>query len=137
MNGMFEWKETGAGKKQPYLFHRPDHAPFAVAALWESWPGPKAAPLAQPLETVTLLTVAANALVAPVHDRMAAVIEADDYAAWLSAETAPDALLALLKPLPAAALAVTAVSPRVNSVKNDDPACIAPVDDRPAQASLF
>lgn len=142
MNGMFEWKDV-SGKKQPYLFHRQDGAPFAVAALWESWAGPKGAPLPQPLETVTLLTVAANALVAPVHDRMAAIIEPADYALWLSADTAPEALAPLLQPLPAEALVMTAVNPRVNSVKFDDPSCIEPFTEpppapaKPTQESLF
>lgn len=136
MNGMYEWAEID-GRKQPYLIHAPDRAPFAVAAVWESWAGPKAAPLPQPLETVSLLTVEANGLVAPVHDRMSAIIEPADYAAWLSPETPAEALLAMLKPLPEEALTMTAVSDRVNSVKNDDPACIAPVDPTPRQSSLF
>jgi putative SOS response-associated peptidase YedK len=137
MNGMYEWKEMSGGKKQPFLVHRPDRAPFAVAAVWESWAGPKAAPLPQPLETVSLLTVEANAVVKPIHDRMSAIIEPADYAAWLSLDTAPDALLALLKPLPDDALTLTAVNPRVNSVKNDDPSCIEPVDPTPKQTRLF
>jgi putative SOS response-associated peptidase YedK len=142
MNGMYEWKDF-SGKKRPYLFHRKDREPFAVAALWESWAGPKGAPLPQSLETVTLLTVAANELVAPIHDRMAAIIEPPDYATWLAAETAPDALLALLKPVPADALTMTAVNPLVNNVKFDDPACIDPAVEepvaaaKPKQGSLF
>lgn len=142
MNGMYEWTDSSGGKKQPYLFHTPDRSPFAVAALWESWAGPKGAPLPQPLETVTLLTVEANALVKPIHDRMSAIIEPQNYAAWLSNETAPEALMALLKPLPADALAMTAVNPRVNNVKFDDPSCIEPVESEaagtaPKQSSLF
>jgi putative SOS response-associated peptidase YedK len=37
-----------------------------------------------------------------------------------------DALSKLLAPAPEGLLVATAVSPRVNSVKNDDPACLEP-----------
>lgn len=73
---------------------------MAFAGTWESWKGPKAAPLDEPLVPYTVATAAANAAVAPVHPRMP-VLVADKTAwdAWLD-PAAPAELLAdtLLKP---------------------------------------
>ncbi len=76
--------------------------------------------------TFTILTTSANALVAPVHDRMPAVLLGDEVNAWLGAGsgTALDAH-ALLHPAPETLLVATAVSKRANTVEHDDPACLA------------
>jgi putative SOS response-associated peptidase YedK len=42
-----------------------------------------------------------------------------------------EALGKLLAPAPPSLLIATAVSPRVNSVKNDDPSCLEPVETAP------
>ena len=44
-------------------------------------------------------------------------------------------LRGVLVPADAGVLVATEVSPRVNSVKNDDPACLAPANDREAAES--
>jgi putative SOS response-associated peptidase YedK len=46
--------------------------------------------------------------------------------AWLGDERDPERLRALLPPYADADMAFTRVSTRVNSVKNDDPACMEP-----------
>jgi len=73
-----------------------------------------------------VLTTTPNALVAPIHDRMPAVLSREEAGAWL-AQPGPE----LLHPAPDDALEATPVSPRVNSVKNDDPAASFP--PRPAR----
>ena len=45
-------------------------------------------------------------------------------------QTDADALKRLLRPAPEELLAVTAVSARVNSVKNDEPSCLEPAPDQ-------
>ncbi len=76
-NGFYEWQgEKGA--KLPFSIRPPEGAMggglFAFAGLWENWRG-------QP--TAAIVTCAANATLAPIHERMPVVLAAEDYALWL------------------------------------------------------
>lgn len=123
VDGFFEWQ--GA---QPFWFHRPDGGLLLLAGLWEEGP-PDAAGVARPRFVV--ITTAPNRLVAPVHDRMPAILPPDGIAAWLAAP-AVDALA----PAPDDALVATPVSPRVGSPHADDARLLDPVRPR-TQLSLF
>ena len=112
--------------KQPWALALHDGAPFAFAGLWARWRDP-ADPDAAPLVTCTLVTTRPNALVAAIHDRMPVLLTGDALAAWLAADTTPDAAAALLAPYPAEAMAAWRVSPRVNAPANDDPDVLAPL----------
>jgi putative SOS response-associated peptidase YedK len=111
-DGFFEW--TGPkGHRRPIWFHAPSGALLAMAGLWE-------------LDEMgrmrfTVLTTPPNARVAEIHDRMPALLPLERLGDWLRA---PDAKL--LHPAPDDALVGVAVSDRVNSVANDDPACLTP-----------
>lgn len=48
------------------------------AGLLEHWRGPDGE-----VATFAILTTAANALMAPIHDRMPVIVQPEDYAAWL------------------------------------------------------
>ncbi|WP_029010477.1 SOS response-associated peptidase [Azospirillum halopraeferens] len=134
-DGFYEWQTVpGEKRKRPHVIRRHDGAPFAMAGLWERWPGPKGAPLPEPLETVTIVTTTANAALAPLHDRMPVVLDPADADLWLDPATDPPEVAALLRPAPDATLTATPVSTRVNSVHNDDAGCLAPAD---AQPDLF
>ncbi len=75
---------------------------------------------------------------APIHNRMPVVIPPDAWAAWLDpTPREPGELLALLQPRDDLALAAYPVSSLVNSVRNNGPELIAPVDLAPAQPFLF
>ena len=140
MNGFYEWKTT-AGRKQPFYFRRPDAALIAVAGIHEQWlpPGETV-----PIRTFAVLTTAANAVMAPVHDRMPVVIPPEAYGDWLdpdSDDVAP--LQGLLCPPADDLLQSFPVSQRVNSVRNDDAALIdalppsAILPPEPQQGSLL
>ena len=82
----------------------------------------------------TILTTRPNKLVAQIHDRMPVILPAARIDDWL---TAPPADAAdLIRPAPDEALIATPVSRRVNSVANDDAACLGP-PETDAQRSLF
>ena len=55
---------------------------------------------------------------------------------WLYVRQTPDCLLELLRPRWDDLLVATAVSTRVNSVKNDDPDCVRLADDAASTTRL-
>jgi putative SOS response-associated peptidase YedK len=114
--GFYEWCVTATGK-QPWLIRRTDGAPFAMAGLWEVWQADGAA-----LQTCTIIVTDANAAIAPVHDRMPAIIRPADYGAWLDPDHSDRATLtALLRPADPADWLIYPVSRRVNSPRNEGP----------------
>ena len=131
-SGFYEWADLG-GYRQPYWIAPPDGALFGIAGLWERW----TAPDGSRLESCALLTTAANGRIAPLHDRMPAILAAAHYALWLDPAQDVAALAALLAPLADDALGLRPVSPRVNRIENDDPALLDAVPEPPRQASLF
>jgi putative SOS response-associated peptidase YedK len=119
-DGFFEW--TGNKEsRQPIWFHRADGGLLLFAGLYESWQP-------QPGEwqrTFTIITTDPNRSVEPVHNRMPVILPEDLADAWMDQrEERAEALLRLLRPAADDVLVATPVSPRVNSVKNDDPACL-------------
>ena len=127
-DGFYEWGGEGPNRR-PYRVRRRDGLPFAFAGLWERWQGPVEGKPAV-LETFTILTTRANALVAPIHDRMPVIVDPAAYEAWLDAETTPPAaVLPLLVSVPAEPFEIYPVSARVNNPRNDDAGCIAPVEE--------
>ena len=90
------------------------------------------------IQSVTILTCAANDLMAPIHDRMPVTIEPSDFARWLEPEiTEADDLADLLASRPWDGVEVYPVSRYVNSPKNDSRRCIRRVGGVGDSASLF
>ena len=124
-DGFYEWQKT-AGGKRPFLIRTRDARPFALAGLWESWQQPSATVI----ESCTIITTAANALMGPIHDRMPVIVAPARYQAWLDPALSDRATLEqILVPYPAAELIAQAVTTRVNNPRNDDPDCLAPATD--------
>lgn len=123
-DGFYEWRKEGDGKtKTPMYLRLKSGEPFALAGLWEVWNSPEG----EPRRTCTIITTEPNELVAPIHNRMPAILPRDAEAAWLDGSLEPAALMALLKPYPADQMQAHAVSRRVNAPQNDEPALIEPV----------
>lgn len=119
-SGFYEWGVDPAGKKQPF-FIRPRREPLlAIAGLWERW----RAPGGEPLETCVIVTTEANALLAPIHERMPVVLSRAAQDVWLdpSSDVAAIAKLAATGP----ELEAWAVGTAVNDPHNDDERVIAP-----------
>ena len=149
-DGFYEWQrvERAGGaddkRKQPMRIGMADGSLFGLAGLFERWRGEDGTVL----DTCAIVTTEANALLAPIHDRMPVIIGPDDYARWLDPADADVA--DLLAPYPSGAMACHPVSLRVNAVRNDDAALIertesiavdapdaADVPPVPEQESLF
>jgi putative SOS response-associated peptidase YedK len=136
-DGFYEWAKEGKAKS-PFCFTLADDSLFAFAGLWDRWKNPNG----EVLQTYSIITTSANALVAGAHDRMPVILEPEDYDLWLDPGfRKTEALLDLLKPYRAELMRSWRVSPRVNSVQNDDAGCIAVHSPEPppaqAQSSLF
>ena len=129
-DGFYEWQKTPEGK-QPHHFGLADDSPFAFAGLWERWAPEDAA---EPLDTFTIVTTAANTVVAPVHHRMPVILAPGDYDTWLNRDTEPHIAGRLLGPCPPEVMVRWPVSTLVNSPGNDDPRCRDLVEGGPEPA---
>jgi putative SOS response-associated peptidase YedK len=88
--------------------------------------------------SLTILTTAANAVCAPVHDRMPCVLAGpEEEAAWLSEESDGAALAELLVPLAAARTSAAPANPAVNKAGVEGPELLeVPPAEPPAQITL-
>lgn len=128
-NGFYEW--SGAGEdRQAWLIRLLDGELFALAGIWERWQGPDGAAL----ETCAVLTTTPNERVAPIHDRMPVILDAEAHAAWLDPATPPGELAGVIVPFPAPRMEAWTVSARVGDVRNDDQELMRPV---PRQGRLL
>jgi putative SOS response-associated peptidase YedK len=127
-DGFYEWQRLADGTRQPWLFRRADGAPLAMAGLWEVWRDPSVAEHeGELLRTCAVVTTGANTLMAPIHDRMPVLLEARDWAAWLDPATEDlEGLAALLVPADPRVLDCYPVTPRVNSVRENDAGLLEP-----------
>jgi putative SOS response-associated peptidase YedK len=129
-DGFYEWGTRG-GERLPFHVAPAGPGLFAFAGLFEHWEGPGGAVV----DSCTILTTRANARVAVLHDRMPVIVERPHHARWLDPSLHdPEPLRALLEPLPDDRIVIRPASPRVNDVRNDDPACLTP--PRSAQLGL-
>jgi putative SOS response-associated peptidase YedK len=130
MDGFYEWqKRSGSKTKQPMFIHRLDGEPLAIAGLWESWRDPAQSDPNVRLHSATIITVAANETMAPIHDRMPAVLAPSAWNDWLDPDNRDmESIGALLVPAPKGLLTVEPVSIAVNNVRNNGAELIEPVD---------
>ncbi|MEE8602765.1 SOS response-associated peptidase [Euzebya tangerina] len=126
-DGFYEWQKA-SGKKLPWFVRRTDGRPMVFAGIWASW-RPKDEPDTDRLLTCAILTTDANQVLAPIHDRMPVVIEEADFDLWLDPQADEADLKRLLRPSPDAAVERFRVSTRANSVANNDPSLLEPVDE--------
>lgn len=111
VDGFFEWKRIDGKRKQPFLVHREDGQPFALAGIWDR---------SDAGDTCAVITGDAKGTVAELHNRMPIVIPPDAYDRWLDHAEKP---IDLLQPN-ASGLVSHPVSLLVNSPSNDDPRLI-------------
>jgi hypothetical protein len=84
--------------------------------LWEQW---------NDIESCTILTMAANQLMLPVHDRMPVILSPNDYDAWLEPKLDDlKRLNCLFEPFPDSELIAYHVNPVVNNARHDAADCI-------------
>ncbi|PMB48316.1 hypothetical protein CEN41_01935 [Fischerella thermalis CCMEE 5330] len=121
-DGFYEWMKDGKAKRPQYIYRR-DRALFAFAGLWERWNSPDGSEIL----SATIITTEPNATIAPLHHRMAVILEPSDYGTWLDTNAEPAVLQALLRPAPDDLLTYHEVSPAVNNARHDSPDMIEPI----------
>ena len=124
-DGFYEWKGV-KGDKQPYYFTLPDGSPFGFAGLWEEWKGGDASSGAY--RSCAVITTEASESVRAIHHRMPVILRPEMHASWLAATAQnTDHLQHILAEGFFRQLAHHPVSRKVDSTRNNEPACIDPV----------
>ena len=119
-SGFYEWGVDAAGKKQPFFARARDEPLLAIAGLWERWRTPSG----EPLETCVIVTTAANATLAPIHDRMPVLLARAAQDVWLDARSDVATITELAARGPE--LETWPVGTAVNDPRNDDERMIVP-----------
>lgn len=116
-DGFYEW--TGApGEKRPFLVRPAAGGPMALAGIYEHWQGADGSEI----ETMAILTVAANGAIARLHDRMPAILAPENFDAWLDCRSGSSIEAArLLVPAPEDLLELIEVSRQLNNPRNEGP----------------
>jgi putative SOS response-associated peptidase YedK len=114
----YEWQPgpTKSTRPQPFAFVPANGGLISLGALWE--------PVGQGDSrsgAVILMTVPANDLVAPVHDRMPLVIPPTDLDGWLDPDVSTRKAQGLLVPSPPALWRSWAISRAISTIGRDGP----------------
>lgn len=124
VSGFYEWRRLPGGGKQAFWIRPRGGGLLALAGLWETWSDRDGSEV----DTAAILTTAANAVLAPVHDRMPVIIAPADFSRWLGApEVTPAEVADLLHPPSDTLLEAIPVSDRVNAARNEGPELQTPV----------
>jgi putative SOS response-associated peptidase YedK len=123
-SGYYEWHTNPDKTKQPYYITMADGAPMALAGLYATWEGPQG----EVVDSMATITVATNQQLAPIHDRMPAILRGDEIDRWLDvSHVRAKEAHQLVMPLEDGALKFHPVSTRVNSARDDDAGLIEAV----------
>ncbi len=122
-DGFYEW--TGPkGKRRPFLLSPREPRLVAFAGLYECWTDPDGGEV----DTVTILTCAANRTVAALHDRMPVVLEPEHFEAWLDVEgVSAEEALAILGPADDDLFEAVELHPKINDSRKDEPGIQEPL----------
>jgi putative SOS response-associated peptidase YedK len=139
MDGYYEWRANPSAerkaRKTPFYMYREDGEPLLVAGLWSVWKNPGSL-AALPLLSCTIVTTDAVGELAEIHDRMPLVVAERNWDRWLDPDAPPDAEL-LASPPDVHGIRMREISTLVNSVRNNGPELIEPVEPQPTQKRLL
>jgi putative SOS response-associated peptidase YedK len=124
VDGFYEWKRLSEKAKQPFIVHRPDKGPIALAGIWDR----ATTHDGEIVESCGIITRGAVGISAELHDRMPLIIMPDAFAAWLDPKTTDAVRFLGGGDVP---LVAHPVSTLVNSPANDDPRLLEPVEADP------
>ena len=129
VSGFYEWQQLDQ-YKQPYaitmdLQTADKSCLFSLAGIWEHWDSKEG----KVIESCSIIVTDANEILKPIHDRMPAILDPDNYSDWLDPENQDTKeLLSLLKPYTTHKMRAYPVTRRVNNSAYDEPDCIQPIE---------
>ncbi|TVP96640.1 MAG: SOS response-associated peptidase [Acholeplasmatales bacterium] len=104
-DSFYEWRETASGK-QPMRIWDTQRAVMPLAGLWNTYKDASGSAT----HTCAIITVAANAVIEPIHARMPLILDAESLHSWLRPPVQDVASLApLLRSFPAASIHIEPV----------------------------
>ncbi len=133
-SGFYEWLNDGK-VKVPFLIAMKDRSPLALAGIWETYSGGDGSEI----DTVAIITTSANAEVAPLHNRMPAIISPPDFSLWLDS-SAPNLMeaLSLLRPAPDGLLEIEPYGPVKGPLTlENNPLMIPKNENQPRKSDQF
>jgi putative SOS response-associated peptidase YedK len=137
MDGFYEWRAgsadgplnaKGQPLKQPMFIHPASGDDLlAAAGLWSAWKDPSD-PEQRWLQSLTIVTTHANALMSTVHDRMPVFVPPDRWGEWLDPSNQDvDSLASLFTARNDDLLAMHPVSTDVNNARNNRAELLQPI----------
>jgi putative SOS response-associated peptidase YedK len=134
LDGYYEWKKNGK-RKTPYRITLKDQSIFTCAGLWETWKSPQG----ERISSFTIITQPPSPSISHIHDRMPAMLTAEQEKYWIDLDMAPAEALKLIAPYPDEMLDYYMVSSRVGKVTENDPGLILPIEAplEDGQATMF
>ena len=115
VDSFYEWKQSAHGK-QPYRIRMEDNSTMCFAGIWDSCVINQ-----KQVFSFAILTHEADEQMATIHNRMPVFLPVEkDRNQWLG-KMSEQELAHFLAPLRTCPLTIAAVSPSVNSVKNNGP----------------
>jgi putative SOS response-associated peptidase YedK len=118
--GFYEWDRTDPKAPLPWFVARADGTPLVMAGLWQDWGDGEARQ-----STVAVLTCAANAFMARVHDRLPVILGPADWPLWLG--EAGHGAAVLMRAVAEDVLVMHRVGTAVNSNRAAGADLIAPI----------
>jgi putative SOS response-associated peptidase YedK len=116
-SAFYEWPKQGKAPKQPYSFDLTNGSMFAFAGLWDAWKDKDG----RWLQSFTIVTTAANELMARIHDRMPVILRPRNYDRWIDREVTEQPPVDLLRPFDADEMEMKPANPAVGNVRNNGP----------------
>ncbi len=125
LSGFFEWQKKEGGSKIPHAIYFKNHSILSVAGVWERW---KSDSTPEEITSFSIITTQANAFMEQFHSRMPVILNPQDEFDWLNPLNKDlDQLKKYLKPCPNDWLSQHAISPLVNSPKNNSKELLEPL----------
>lgn len=115
-DGFYEWEAPEKGRT-PHWVYRADGHPMVFAGIWAARIDPKTEDWRR---TCSIITAAAEGVIASIHHRMPVSLTSEVWNAWLDRDvTEPAAVRALMLPIDSGILMEHPVSRKVNTVRNN------------------
>lgn len=134
-DGFYAWKKVGKKTAIPYRFVVTDQEIFSMAGMWEEFDDSEG----NSIHTFKLITVASNAMVSAVQDRMPVILSVASEKIWMDNKSDENQLLNLLKPYDVKMMNYYPVSARIADGNVNLPSLVIPTppSDQFGNLTLF